>query len=127
MQWLGHEARSGYVLKRPPHIVAQEGNYRLQVIGMSNPSLMACGLIKTPFTLYHVDTYARSSLFLDGDDGPFHLLATVFRTRVRENSQAFAIFSYKDRVTLVKYCVDVRGLQQHCTQECIWIPKHVDF
>ncbi|KAF7385257.1 hypothetical protein HZH66_012343 [Vespula vulgaris] len=32
------------------------------------------------------------------------------------------IFSYKNRVTLVKYCVDVRGLQQHCTQECIWIP-----
>ncbi|KAL2742943.1 hypothetical protein V1477_008432, partial [Vespula maculifrons] len=84
-----------------------------KVIGMSNPSLMACGLIKTPFTLYHVDTYARSSLFLDGDDGPFHLLTTIF--------------SYKDRVTLVKYCVDVRGLQQHCTQECIWIPKRVDF
>ncbi|KAL2727681.1 hypothetical protein V1477_016957 [Vespula maculifrons] len=76
MQWLGHEARRGYVLKRPPHIVAQEGNFRLQVVGMSNPSLMACGLIKTPFTLCHVDTYARSSLFLDGDDGPFHLLAT---------------------------------------------------
>ncbi|KAL2747400.1 hypothetical protein V1477_004092 [Vespula maculifrons] len=79
---------------------------------MSNPSLMACGLIKIPFTLYHVDTYARSSLFLDGDDGPFHLLATS---------------SFCNRVTLVKYCVDVRGLQQHCTQECIWIPKHVDF
>ncbi|KAL2747547.1 hypothetical protein V1477_004239, partial [Vespula maculifrons] len=80
-----------------------------KVVGMSNPSLMACGLIKTPFTLYHVDTYARSSLFLDGDDGPFHLLATVPHSR---------------SVTLVKYCVDVRGLQQHCTQECIWIPKH---
>ncbi|KAL2733268.1 hypothetical protein V1477_014236, partial [Vespula maculifrons] len=47
-----------------------------KVVGMSNPSLMACGLIKIPFTLYHVDTYARSSLFLNGDDGPFHLLAT---------------------------------------------------
>ncbi|KAL2733002.1 hypothetical protein V1477_015243, partial [Vespula maculifrons] len=105
-----------------------------KVVGMSNPSLMACGLIKIPFTLYHVDTYARSSLFLDGDDGPFHLLATTFRTRVREKLEFLRlirvkviIFSYKNRVTLVKYCVDVRGLQQHCTQECIWIPKHVDF
>ncbi|KAL2730416.1 hypothetical protein V1477_016227 [Vespula maculifrons] len=39
---------------------------------------------QNPFTLYHVDTYARSSLFLDGDDGPFHLLAT---------SQAFAVIN----------------------------------
>ncbi|KAL2721880.1 hypothetical protein V1477_020835 [Vespula maculifrons] len=87
MQWLGHEARSGCVLKRPPHICGSRGqlsttSHFSKVVGMSNPSLMACGLIKTPFTLYHVDTYARSSLFLDGDDGPFHLLTT---------SQAFAV------------------------------------
>ncbi|KAL2751383.1 hypothetical protein V1477_000541 [Vespula maculifrons] len=80
---------------------------------------MACGLIKIPFALYHVDTYARSSLFLDGDDGPFHLLTT---------SQVFAVsLLIESLVTLVKDCVDVHGLQQHCTQECTWIPKHVDF
>ncbi|KAL2727565.1 hypothetical protein V1477_016841 [Vespula maculifrons] len=95
-----------------------------KVIGMSNPSIMACGLIIIPFTLYHVDTYARSSLFLDGDDGPFHLLATL---SFCIESLHFKVLKYKNRITLVKYRVDVRGLQQHCTQECIWIPKRVDF
>ncbi|KAL2741922.1 hypothetical protein V1477_009551 [Vespula maculifrons] len=54
---------------------------------------MACGLIKTLLPFYHVDTYARSSLFLDGDDGPFHLLATAFRTRVREKLESLLLES----------------------------------
>nr|KAF7394303.1 hypothetical protein H0235_016898 [Vespula pensylvanica] len=62
MQWLGHEARRGYMLKRPPHKL----------------------WLKRATIDYKSFFKGGRSLFLDGDDGPFHLLATAFRTRVRE-------------------------------------------